>query len=94
MKKIIFLSFLLFAATFVLTKQADAAGSFQLLGFRSSSTAVVNLPFKYVVNYIYSGDSVSHISLVGQTLPEGIELGSITYGANGVDSIEISGVPK
>jgi hypothetical protein len=34
------------------------------------------------------------VSIVGSNLPDGIQLGSVSYGKNGVDSILLSGTPK
>ena len=70
------------------------AGTFQLLNFATSVEAVVGQVYSAYFNFLYSGIGVPHVSLVGQNVPSGMQLGAVNYGINGVDSIQYGGVPR
>ncbi len=77
----------------VQNSSSTAPGSIQLLNFPSQLNATVNKNFSVVINYVYSGSNYTHVSIVGTNLPQDLELGSVTYGNNGVDNITLSGIP-
>lgn len=73
---------------------AEAAGTFQFIDFEPTMKAFYGVPFTKTINYIYSGDYYSSVSIIGSPVPPDIFLGSINYGINGVDSIIFSGTPS
>ncbi len=86
MKKLICLLFLVPTTSFAL-------GSFQLLDFTSLPSAVSMTPYETTINFIYSGDNIPSVSLTGNQLPQGLSLGKIYFGKNGVDYVKIEGTP-
>ncbi len=91
MKKLFIIPLLLLAFSF---NEAKAFGSFKLIDFKLEKTGMVGVPFSEYINYIYSGDYYSKISVIGAKIPNGLTLGSINYGTNGVDSVKLSITPK
>jgi hypothetical protein len=80
---------------FCLPNSTLAAGSFELVDFPETFNAVAGREFKTYINFIYSGTEYSlGVSITGNELPHGVKLGSIEYGANGVNSILLSGTPS
>lgn len=71
----------------------NASGTFQLINMPSTLQAYVGENYWAYINFIYSGQGIEGVSLVGQNLPMGMSLGSISYGANGLDNIMFSGLP-
>ena len=72
---------------------ATTAGTFQLLNVATSTKVVVGQQYSAYFNFLYSGNGMAHVSLVGQNVPSGMQLGAVSYGVNGVDNIRYSGIP-
>lgn len=71
-----------------------AVGSFELNDFPDTLNGIAGQKFKTFINFIYSGTASNvGVSVVGKKVPNGIDLGHVSYGGNGVDSIEYSGIP-
>jgi hypothetical protein len=77
----------------VLARSVHAAGTFQLISPTTLSNAYTNVPYTATINFIYSGSYIPGVSLVSGMLPGGLFLGSVNQGANGVDSVTLSGTP-
>jgi hypothetical protein len=91
MKKYLLLSILI-GSLFEITP-AFAAGTFTYLDSGTYASALVGVSYKTFINFIYSGTYYPGVSIVGNTLPAGLGLGQIRSGANGVDSIPLTGTP-
>lgn len=73
---------------------AKAAGTFQLIGFSNSVKAAVGQPYSMTINYFYSGNNYSDLSLVGShALIDDLKFSPVAYGSNGFDSVVLSGTP-
>lgn len=71
-----------------------ATGSFQLVNFTSLRTAVALTPYEVSINFIYSGNNIPSVSLIGTQLPVGLSLSKIyAEGDNGLHYIKIYGTP-
>jgi hypothetical protein len=77
----------------VLARPVHAAGTFQLISPTTLPSAYTNVPYTATINFIYSGSYTPGVSLVSGMLPGGLFLGSVNQGANGVDSVTLSGTP-
>jgi len=94
MKKYLSVIFLISFFLFSQNAHATGIGSFQLLNFPASITKIVGQQSSVYINFLYSGQaSQVGVSFVGDTLPDGMQLGYVSYGAYGVDGIEWSGIP-
>jgi hypothetical protein len=93
MKKIFSVFIFVALAVSFLPHLAYATGTFQLLSPSSLPDGSTNVPYFATINFIYSGSYAPGVSVIGNYLPEGLVLGTISQGANGVDSITLSGTP-
>lgn len=95
MKNILTWFFISAVSLVILPSSVMAAGSFELNDFPESFTAVAGEKFQAYINFIYSGPEYRlGVSITGKKLPDDVKLGYIEYGANGVNSILYSGIPK
>ena len=91
-KKIVWSVLILIGCAFPF-KNCFATGLFTLISPQTLPPAILNLPYSENINFVYSGSAYSNVSLIGTALPDGVKLGAVSYGINGVDSIELSGKP-
>ncbi len=68
-------------------------GTIQLLNFPSQLNATVNENLSVYINYIYSGKNYTSAEIISLNPAPGLEVGNVSYGANGVDNVLFSGVP-
>lgn len=75
------------------SSSAQAAGTFQLLNFPTSTKVIVGQPYSFYINFLYSGNNIPSISIIGNPLPDNVTLnvGAMKYGVNGLDNVQITG---
>ena len=61
------------------TNQAKATGFFSLINFNDSITAMENDSFSEDISFLYSGDSVPQVQLVGTDLPDGANISEVIH---------------
>ena len=98
MKKIdqVYLVVFMFLLSVLMFKPVFAAntGAIELNDFSSKINVVAGEKFNTYINFIYTGpEPYLGVSIVGNKLVDGLKLGYVSYGANGVDNITYSGVP-
>ncbi len=101
MKKISvsFSIFFAFIIIFTVPKVIFADGAIQLVSFQKQINQQVGSSLSVPVNFIYSGSDSDKlgVSILGTdsagSLPMGVAISSISKGANGLDSVTISGTP-
>jgi len=72
-----------------------AAGSFELIDFPETFTAVVGQDFDAWVNFYYSGTEYKpKASIVGKLFPNDVKLGPVSSQGNSLYNILYSGIPK
>lgn len=71
-----------------------AFGSFQLLDFSSLPSGISGQPYEATVNFVYSGDWVPSASVIGQSLPSGLNMTDFYVGKNGVGYFKLKGTPS
>jgi hypothetical protein len=70
-----------------------AFGSFQLLDFSTLPNGISGQPYGATINFVYSGDWVPSVSVVGQSLPNGLKISDLNSGNNGIGSFRLNGTP-
>ena len=97
MKKYLALTFLIlfFVSSFAYAEDSaiGITGAFKLLNFPASIQALAGEESDTYINFLYSGQGIENVSIIGTNLPVGMRLGPVSYGPNGIDSIEWSGTP-
>lgn len=86
--------FLFITVSLFLTFNVYAFGNFQLLDFSSLPYGISGQPYITTVNFVYSGNWVPDVSLVGENLPSGIKISNFYVGKNGVGSFKLIGTPS
>ncbi len=96
MKKnfILFLSGIFFIIIFMPIRQVKAAGSFQLVNFNATTTAMEGSPFSREIGFLYSGDAVPTADFVGNNLPDGAKISTVISKGNALYSFTLSGTVK
>jgi hypothetical protein len=74
-----------------LLNPARAAGTFQILNFPTSTTITAGQQYDFYISFLYSGDNIPSVSLVGNPLPDGQTVGVIIPSGNGLYNVQVSG---